>query len=60
MMSLALAAAPPSPWRPVYAPSRMSAHALWEKFADDGDLTGLKIFLLTVMIFLTALLEGGR
>lgn len=60
MTSLALAAAPPSPWRLPDTPSRLSAHALWEKFRDDGDLTGLKIFLLTVMIFLTALLEGGR
>lgn len=60
MTSLALALAAPSPWHPLYAPSRVSVRALWEKFADDGDLTGLKIFLLTAMIFITALLEGGR
>lgn len=44
MTSLALAVATPSPWLPLHTPSRMSARTLWEKFADDGDLTGLKIF----------------
>ena len=60
MTSLALAVAAPSPWRPPYALSRMSPRTLWDKFSDDGALAGLKIFLLTIMIFLTALLEGGR
>lgn len=60
MTSLVLALAAPSPWHPLYASSRVPVRALWEKFADDGDLTGLKIFLLTAMIFITALLEGGR
>jgi len=42
-----------------YAPVETVAHEFWERFADDGDLAGLKILLLVGLLVLAALLERG-
>jgi hypothetical protein len=37
--------------------SRVRVGGLWDRFADDRDLIGLKIALLVSLIILTAVLE---
>ena len=42
-----------------YAPVETVAHEFRERFADDGDLAGLKLFLLAGLLVLAALLKRG-
>ena len=42
-----------------YAPVETVAHEFRERFAADGDLAGLKLFLLAGLLVLAALLERG-
>lgn len=36
---------------------KLGIEALWDRFADDREFTGLKVILLAGMVILTALLE---
>jgi hypothetical protein len=58
--SAAMASTAPASPRISSAPAPTVFHDLWERFADDGDLAGLKFLLLAAMIVLTALAEWGK